>query len=295
MYAHQVIEDLQVGRAVLSNGITLTDSLLKRIRSSQQFFIDTGGKSVVKTEGAYICLPDVKAGFGGINDSFDSPFMPEDLTGVKLPYELCFFSFLHCLDHGGLIKIGVLVFNQKNEQNVGTYVFIFNPVVNMWQLEPFMGAMMLNSDFSGHETQVRMVVIKDISKWGELEKFELIKTTGDVLCLLLQGLKLLSCKNITTVDNPAPEKLNKKRVKNGKQPLFTYKTLVIKPTSKKQTAQEVQGLWENRVHLCRGHFKTYTEKNPLFGSHTGRYWWQPSVRGNKLKGVVMKDYEVRVA
>ena len=76
MYAHQVIEDLQVGRAVLSNGITLTDSLLKRIRSSQQFFIDTGGKSVVKTEGAYICLPDVKAGFGGINDSFDSPFMP---------------------------------------------------------------------------------------------------------------------------------------------------------------------------------------------------------------------------
>jgi len=109
------------------------------------------------------------------------------------------------------------------------------------------------------------------------------------------ALMVLNCKNITTIDNPPPEKLNKKRIRNGKQPLFTYKTLILKPSSKKQETQEAQGLWENRVHLCRGHFKTYTDKNPLFGSHTGRYWWQPVVRGNKEKGIVMKDYEIRTA
>jgi hypothetical protein len=49
----------------------------------------------------------------------------------------------------------------------------------------------------------------------------------------------------------------------------------------------------NRVHLCHGHFKNYTEGNPLFGKYTGRYWWQPFVRGNKKKGVVMKDYLVK--
>jgi hypothetical protein len=107
-------------------------------------------------------------------------------------------------------------------------------------------------------------------------------------------LDFLNCKNISTIDNPPPEKLNKKRIKNGKQPLFTYKTLVIKPTGKKQSQHEAQGLWENRVHLCRGHFKEYTEDNPLFGKFTGRYWWQPSVRGNKAKGVVMKDYKVEL-
>lgn len=112
-------------------------------------------------------------------------------------------------------------------------------------------------------------------------------------CSLNFILMLLNCKNITTIEKQPPEKLNKKRAKKGKYPLFTYKKLVIKPTGKKQAAQEAQGLWENRVHLCRGHFKNYTEENPLFGKFTGRYWWPPSVRGNKKKGVVMKDYLVK--
>lgn len=49
---------------------------------------------------------------------------------------------------------------------------------------------------------------------------------------------------------------------------------------------------DNRVHLCRGHFKEYTEQNPLFGRHVGRYWWQPCVRGKKEKGIIAKDYIV---
>ncbi len=106
-------------------------------------------------------------------------------------------------------------------------------------------------------------------------------------------LTLLNCKNISTVENDPPTKLNKSRIKKGKQPLFTYKTLVIKPTSKRQQSLEAQGLWENRIHLCRGHFKEYTQDKPLFGKFTGRYWWQPSVRGRSEKGVVLKDYELR--
>lgn len=114
-----------------------------------------------------------------------------------------------------------------------------------------------------------------------------------VLTLVRIFFDLLTCKNIDTIDNEPPVKLNKSRVKKGKQPLFTYKTLVIKPTSKRQQSLEAQGLWENRIHLCRGHFKEYTPEKPLFGKFTGRYWWQPSVRGRNRNGVVMKDYEVR--
>ncbi len=105
-------------------------------------------------------------------------------------------------------------------------------------------------------------------------------------------LMLLNCRNIETLDHEPPAKLNKSRKKKGKCPIFTYKTLVIKPTSKKQKEQEALGLWENRIHLCRGHFKEYTEDKPLFGKYVGRYWWQPSVRGQNKKGVVIKDYKL---
>lgn len=105
-------------------------------------------------------------------------------------------------------------------------------------------------------------------------------------------LRFLSCKNIETQDNLPSLKLNKKRKKTGKQELFTYKTLVIKPIGKKQESQAAQGLWDNRIHLCRGHFKEYTTKKPLFGRITGRFWWQPSVRGRSRDGIVMKNYKI---
>jgi len=110
-------------------------------------------------------------------------------------------------------------------------------------------------------------------------------------------LMLLNTKNITTIDNPPPAKLNKKRVKNGKQPLFTYKTLRLQlPAKRRKKGSGPAKASDNttRLHLCRGHFKTYTSDKPLLGRFTGRYWWQPHARGNKTHGIVMKDYKVSV-
>ena len=104
-------------------------------------------------------------------------------------------------------------------------------------------------------------------------------------------LLLVCCKNITTETIFPPAKLNRKRKKKGKQPIFSYKTLIIKPTGKKQESIP-KHLWDNRIHLARGHFKTYTKENPLFGKITGRFWWQPHVRGRNHEGVVMKDYKI---
>jgi hypothetical protein len=104
-------------------------------------------------------------------------------------------------------------------------------------------------------------------------------------------LLLLTCKNITTIEHKPDVALNKKRARKGKPPLFTYHTLAIKPSVKRE-GKEPQDLWHNRIHLCRGHFKTYTEDAPLLGRLTGRYWWQPHVRGKNKDGIVMKDYSV---
>lgn len=112
------------------------------------------------------------------------------------------------------------------------------------------------------------------------------------ISILYTFLKLLSCKNIGTEIIPTPVKLNNKRKKNGKHPIFSYKTLIIKPTHQKEKSMP-KHLWNNRIHLSSGHFKTYTEETPLFGKITGRFWWQPRVRGKNRDGVVMKDYKTQ--
>ena len=113
------------------------------------------------------------------------------------------------------------------------------------------------------------------------------------LLIISKLINFLSCKNIKVVENEPSKILNKSRVKKGKLPFVSYKTLELSPVGKTKKEHESKGLWTNRVHLCRGHSKEYTADKPLFGRYTGRYWWQPAVRGRNRDGVVMKDYEVK--
>lgn len=108
-------------------------------------------------------------------------------------------------------------------------------------------------------------------------------------------LKILQCKNIGVVDVAPSKSQQKRQRRKKKKPFLSHKVLVINPSEKRKGGinKPHQG-GSNRVHICRGHFKSYTEDNPLFGKYVGDYWWQPSVRGNKGKGKVVKDYEVRV-
>jgi hypothetical protein len=114
---------------------------------------------------------------------------------------------------------------------------------------------------------------------------------GKVLTVINIALMLLSCKNIGLEHHKPSVALNKKRRAKNKQPLFTYHTLVLKPVGRKQESIP-KHLWNNRVHLQRGHFKTYTAEKPLFGRITGRFWWEPQVRGRNHEGIVMKDYQL---
>lgn len=124
------------------------------------------------------------------------------------------------------------------------------------------------------------------------KKSEIEEDIGD-LSMIHVALMMLNCKNIVTEKVVAPVKLNNKRRKNGKQELFDYHVLNVVLPKKKQGYHEwAEPVGHNRVHLCRGHFKEYTAEHPLFGHYVGMYWWQPHVRGQNHKGVVMKDYKV---
>ncbi len=111
--------------------------------------------------------------------------------------------------------------------------------------------------------------------------------------IALSALACINAKNVNAVTVEAPEKLNKKRARNGRPPFFEYKVLDIFLGAKvralpskernKLGQQLVQGLGV-RLHTVIGHFKK---------RKSGLYWWSPHVRGKKERGEIVKDYTVR--
>ena len=117
---------------------------------------------------------------------------------------------------------------------------------------------------------------------------------NEVVRTIFKTISVINCNNVELIDIHPNKKRQKSRRKKNKLPLVSHKTLRIK--GKKSYAsgngQPSDQDTTNRVHLCRGHFKTFTDDNPLFGKYIGRYWWQPQVRGSKSQGLVNKDYQV---
>jgi hypothetical protein len=113
-------------------------------------------------------------------------------------------------------------------------------------------------------------------------------------CLL--AISFMHCKNTTVSENKPPEKVQLKRKKNNKPPLTQYYTLDIEPMKKVlKTEGGINGGGLKRaLHICRGHFKDYSNGKGLFGKYKGLYWWDSTVRGTKETGEIVKDYNIKV-
>lgn len=121
---------------------------------------------------------------------------------------------------------------------------------------------------------------------------------NDEISALVTMLSILNCQNVVTKTVEPPEKLNRKRIRGGKLPLYTYKILeVVKGKPKLKDGGSVPWDYKSpesvRFHLCRGHFKTFSPDKPLFGKYSGTFWWNPQSRGDRRKGVVEKEYAVK--
>lgn len=265
MYAHKVIDDMeQIFVPELKKIKTdFLEVLIDNIKDSQNFN-----------------LPE----FDSVDKSkvYDT-ILRYRMDGFQMPYEKCWFDFNCCHNNKELVRAGVSAMKLDNG-NISYSVFTWGHEVKKWT-----------------PSLVSTVINPDTCKYSHIGNFdrvakdvEYVKENGEqnsnIILHVLQCLEILNCKNINTETIKPNSKINNKRVKKGRQKLFEYKTIVLKPTSKKQKQQEQKGLWDNRVHLCRGHFKEYTEDKPLFGRVTGRFWWQPMARGNSKNGIIKKDY-----
>lgn len=109
------------------------------------------------------------------------------------------------------------------------------------------------------------------------------------------AISFCHCKNISITSDPYLPKLNKSRIKKGKLPFFRFNRLLIDPMKqilKNKGNSEKTGL-KRALHICRGHFVTYTQEAPLFGRVTGTFWKPMHLRGNKKEGVVIKEYNIK--
>lgn len=108
-------------------------------------------------------------------------------------------------------------------------------------------------------------------------------TAGILSAIVLNAVLLMNTPGTTeTVENKM-DKINKKRERNKKQPLFSFTELRIKREVMKALAGETTESDGKALHWRRGHFKQ---------RKSGLYWWNPHLAGNSELGIKGKDYKV---
>lgn len=112
---------------------------------------------------------------------------------------------------------------------------------------------------------------------------------------LMLAIAFMHCKNIMLPTVSPPPKASRKAQKRHGRPLTKYRVLEIVPMREIlnwQGGARENGL-KKALHICRGHFATYSEDKPLFGKYSGTFWKPQHVRGSKDRGKVIKDYAVK--
>jgi hypothetical protein len=142
------------------------------------------------------------------------------------------------------------------------------------------------------------------SSWDFIDKEELrvlspqsqqnrVFVAHALLYPLWLAISFLHCKNVTTgkVDPCHPQ--GKKKASMQCQRVH-YHMLDIHPMRevlRREGNQDTTGL-KQALHICRGHFRDYSQGRGLFGKHKGLYWFDQHLRGSSEYGVVVKDYTI---
>lgn len=113
---------------------------------------------------------------------------------------------------------------------------------------------------------------------------------------IISTLELLNCRNIQIPKKIPDAPLNKKWLRKNTYPLIEYHTLKLQlpATRNDSTASTDPGATGNhkRLHMARGHFAHYGPEGKLFGRLEGTFWIPAHLKGNKEKGILLKDYGI---
>lgn len=119
--------------------------------------------------------------------------------------------------------------------------------------------------------------------------------TKEQTLILGVAASFMNCSNVK-LQEIGPEHYSIPGERRNGPPIkrITRKILEIEPMKevlRKDGAVESNGI-QKAMHICRGHFSTYTEDKKLFGKHAGTFWVPQHVRGSQEVGYVQKAYNV---
>lgn len=98
-----------------------------------------------------------------------------------------------------------------------------------------------------------------LAKSGQYTDNHMSADLSDEINALFQLIFILNCKNIVVNNEPAPIKLNKKRVKSGKTVFFDYKVLTVRQTRKQgKRGNTINSRRSPRTHLRMGHPRVFS-------------------------------------
>lgn len=115
-----------------------------------------------------------------------------------------------------------------------------------------------------------------------------------LLNILGLGISFCHCKNVIRAEHE-DDRGDRWHRRTG-VPKLTFYTLDINPmreTLRREGNSDGLGI-KRALHICRGHFATYSPEHPLFGKYVGTYWRPDHVRGSKDQGEVHKKYKVSI-
>jgi hypothetical protein len=217
----------------------------------------------------------------------------EDKLKMKIPTEALTDSRRESIKQGALV---FLLENNEAIQKWTVFPFRFESdeiVPDLWKHSSFCYLITFDmTSFNKNTAIAKYPFLEGIEEMDSKQCFIDEYLDNMFFPILENTVLLLNCKNITTENHIPSEALNKKRLRSGKLPLVTYKTLILNSSINKSYENGISLGNHNRVHTCRGHFKAYTKERPLFGKYDGIWWWEYHARGQG-EGVVVKDYDIK--
>lgn len=186
---------------------------------------------------------------------------------VRLPYPLCWFEGQ--LSSGGESRSGLLC--EETSDGIEIAVFARNRDRDSWCVMAGLRIKRLSDE---------LFECRQMTGFSEFQ--EVFEQVVDRLGAFLSAL---NCVNVTREVTKVDKRLQDRRAKRGRRPIFDYWTLMLDLGRSGDRSADLGGSHRSpRVHLRRGHVRKYLP---------GKWCWvNAAVVGQKSSGIVHKEYAV---
>jgi hypothetical protein len=222
----------------------------------------------------------------------------QKLANIKMPFD----------------EFSISVDELKEDGGEGTVVMYFKKIKDgITADEYFVDLWVYRKDYKNSFCRARFMVKKngrpvirrngseysifDMEALNKGKKQETTEIAHTFLYVALLTVQFMHFKNVKIVESETPiiRSAKKGTLKKKRVPTIKHYTLDIEPLKKviKKEGCIIENGIQKALHVCRGHFRDYTEKG-LFGKILGKVWVNAHNRGNKQNGEIVKEYNLKL-